>query len=254
MLNLIFIHGISAQPTGYSNTLFRNILKAYKAQLKKRGLTRPAITQAARRLVQKEILWAHRTTDLSNRFLTMQYRVAPRKGKWNFILKGIDPLVIQTLFYVKDKGHKTGPMGVLKTVHREFKRACNNRPENVVVIGHSLGSVIGYDYLFGFRRYKLDPRRTVDAFITLGSPIPLFTSAMGYVENPVSKPKNLKRWVNIIDPDDGVARFCGRHFKKFAIEDLELNTGWDPIGAHTGYWKSGAVAENIAKRLIAWGI
>ncbi|MBN1595582.1 hypothetical protein JW933_06615 [candidate division FCPU426 bacterium] len=250
MTNLIFIHGVNSQPTGYSNRLYKNILTFYQQGLLKQGATRQAASKASRQLVQKEILWAHHTSNWTNRFLTLQYPLQPRTGKWNFILKAVDPLVIQILHYVKDKGHKKGPMDMLKHIHESFREACANRPDNIVVIAHSLGSVIAFDYLFGFRKYKYTGHHPVVAFFTLGSPIPLFTSAMGYVENPVKRPAYLKKWINILDPDDGVARHCATHFRRVSIEDVEINTGWDPLGAHVRYWHTPRVAECIASQLL----
>ncbi|MCD4813319.1 hypothetical protein K8S19_06460 [bacterium] len=254
MTNLVFIHGVDSQSTGYSNLLFKNILKAYKKQLLIKGLKNSVALEKTGLMMQHEILWANRTTNLTSRYLSLQYNIPRRKGKWNFLYKAIDPLAIQTLFYTKDKGHKTGPMSILRTVHQSFKKSCGNKPEKTIVIAHSLGSVIAFDYLFGFRRYKLSKQVNIAGLFTLGSPIPLFASAMGYAENPVTMPPNLAHWINILDPDDGVARHCRLHFKRLFVEDKEINTGWDPLGSHTSYWKSSAVAEFIAQRMIRWNI
>ncbi|MCK5241759.1 hypothetical protein KAR34_04835 [bacterium] len=254
MINLIFIHGVNSQSLGYSNPLYKNIVKYYKQGLLIKGASKRMALTAAQQLVQKEIMWTQKTNDLTNRFLTLQYGLKHRKGKWNSLYKLVDPIAIQILHYVKDKGHKNGPMTILKSVHRLFQQANKSRPEKTIVIAHSLGSVISFDYIFGFRKYKFDRQKTIDAFFTLGSPIPLFTSAMGYVENPAKHPKHLKRWINILDPDDAIARHCSRHFKHMSVKDVELNTGWDPIGTHINYWKTPRVAEYIANCLLKWNI
>lgn len=254
MTNLIFIHGISAQTTGYSNKFFKNIVRAYVASLIKSGVPQKDAQDKASEFVQKELLWADITTDLTNRYLSLQYDFKKRLGKWNFVIKPVDPLVVQIMYYVKDKGHKKGPMSILKDIDYDFKRACSNKPDKVVILAHSLGSVIAYDYVFGFRRYKLNPKICVEALITLGSPIPLFTSAMGYVDNKIKLPDNVKRWINILDPDDGVARYCKPYFKNIGIEDKEVNTSWEPLGAHAGYWKAQGVADVIAEKFQEWKI
>ncbi|MEW6516603.1 MAG: hypothetical protein AB1439_06870 [candidate division FCPU426 bacterium] len=254
-VNLIFIHGVNDQATGYSQALYENILRHYQRLLREQGRTPAEAEQASRRFYQKEVFWANRTSDLTRRFLTLQYRLGRRKGKWNFLLQGIDPLMIQILYYIKDKGDKkTGSMGILRAVHREFRRSWTTPRGKNVVIAHSLGSVIAFDYLFGFRKYRLPARQSVEAFVTFGSPLPLFTTAMGYVESPVQLPRNVRRWINILDPDDSVARYCRPHFKRLSVEDIEMNCGWTPIGAHTGYWRSQPMAELLAKRLLAWGL
>lgn len=255
MTNLIFIHGVNSQTTGFSNTLYRNILKSYKKGLIKNKVSETEAEGKAQALIQKEILWADATTDLTNQYLTWQLDISKRPGKWNFLIKQIDPLVLQILFYVKDKGDKkTGLMCILREVAEDFKKICSSNADKAVIIAHSLGSVIAFDYVFGFRKYKLDPSINVEVLITLGSPIPIFNAGMGHVESEAALPPNLKRWINILDPDDGVARYCRRYFKNLKVEDMEVNTGFGPLSAHAGYWKSERVAESIAKKLIEWRV
>ncbi len=252
MVHIIFVHGVNAQTTGYSNQLFRAILREYITGLRQAGLDAAQAQERGRGLVQHEILWAEETTDLTNRYLTLQFEVSGRKGKWNFIAEAIDPLVIQILHYVKDKGHKKGPMNILKGFDQEIRQLELKPKDKVVFIAHSLGSVITYDYLFGFRKYKFDPRRKVEGFISMGSPIPIFSAAMGHPENDLRLPARIKRWINILDPDDGVARYCKRHYPRLKVEDVEVNTGWTPVGAHAAYWKSQDTAKLIANRLRDW--
>lgn len=253
-VNLVFLHGVNAQPSGYSQALYGSILRHYQRLAREAGKNADQARQAARHLHHKELFWAHRTADLTSRFSTLQYELNQRKGKWDFLLKSMDPLIIQILHYVRDKGFHSGPMNILRAVHREFQRLRADRANPTVVIAHSLGSLIAFDYLFGFRKYRLPHRKSVEALITLGSPLPLFTAAMGYVESGLRLPPRVRRWLNVLDPDDGAARYCRPHFKRLPVEDIELNCGWSPIGAHLGYWKSQALAELIAKRLLAWGL
>ncbi len=248
--NIIFIHGVNSQSTGYSNELYKSIIESYIEQLEESGVDKAESKIKAEMLVQKEILWADVTIDLTNRYGFLQYDLNKKPGKWNFLLRNVDPLVMQILYYVRDKGRKRGPMTILKRVHESFKSACSNKPESVFIIAHSLGSVVAYDYVCGFRKYRMNPKTNVMSFITLGSPIPLFTSAMGYVENRFKWPNNVKSWVNILDPDDGIARFCNPFFKNFKVRDVRVNTGFGPLGAHAGYWKSRETARVIAEKII----
>ncbi len=255
MINLIFIHGVNSQTTGFSNRFYQNILSAYMSALIKNKVSVTEAQAKGQQLIQKEILWANVTIDLTNQYLTWQFSISKRKSFWNFIPKQIDPLVIQILSYVKDKGDKdTGLMTILISVHASMENASSNNSEKTIIIAHSLGSVIAYDYVFGFRKYKLNPSLNVEALITLGSPIPLFTAAMGHVSNPISMPTNLKRWINILDPDDGVARYCSRYFPNLTVEDIAVNTGWNPLNAHADYWTNKKVAGLIAEKLIEWKI
>ena len=250
MTNLVFIHGVNYQQTGYSDRFFNNIIKFYKSALVKKGKTRKEARERASKLIQKEILWADVTTNLANRYTNLQY-VLKQKHGWSIPKRKIDPLAIQIMHYVRDKGHnRKGPMHILKRVHDEFKKSCVNKPDKIIIIAHSLGSVIAFDYLFGFRKYKLSLKVKIDALITLGSPVPLFIASMGFPESKITLPKNIRRWINIIDPDDGIARFCKPHFKKIKVKDIVVNTGWNPINAHTKYFSSKKVARIIAGELI----
>ena len=73
MTNLIFIHGVNSQTTGYSNRLFKNIVKAYRRRLNAEGKSKKIIKEMTSQLIQKEIIWANVTTDLINRYLFLEY-------------------------------------------------------------------------------------------------------------------------------------------------------------------------------------
>src|SRR5690606_41612919 len=73
----------------------------------------------------------------------------------------------EVLRYFSDEdGIASEIRGLLKTVLRQSWRA----DERVLLIGHSLGSVIAYDTLWELSREDGDPGR-VELFMTLGSPL-----------------------------------------------------------------------------------
>lgn len=85
----------------------------------------------------------------------------------------------------------------------------------ILLIGHSLGSVIAYDTLWELSRLEQLPGR-VDLFLTLGSPL-----GLNYVqrrllgkdrEGEESYPGNIRRWVNISSVGDITA--LDREFRK----------------------------------------
>lgn len=254
---IVFIHGISDQKTGYSDGLFNKILSFYKEGLARKKVIKSGILQRVEGLVQNEILWADLTKGLLNEYLKYQYKLKERPGIWdNFIMQPIDPLVLQILYYVKDKGtKKDNTMRVLKRVEDTFKDKVFLRPNKTVIVAHSLGSVIAFDYVFGFRKkYKLSSSIDVTGLLTMGSPIPLFTAAMGHVTSDVKLPKNVREWVNVFDHDDGVARYCAPCFKNTGVKDVDINTSIFPLKAHTHYWYSDDIAEFIANKLIEWDV
>jgi hypothetical protein len=74
-----------------------------------------------------------------------------------------------------------------------------------LVIGHSLGSVVAYEYLC------LEPDQNVATLVTLGSPLGLRTVQDSLrtkdADGRPAHPPGVKRWVNIRDVDDPVT--CG---------------------------------------------
>ncbi|MFD3722106.1 hypothetical protein [Streptomyces sp. NPDC058674] len=106
-------------------------------------------------------------------------------------------------------------IGNLKQVTRflkdeEFKKLVLERlnaeikGDTRVLIGHSLGSIVAYEYLCRYRP------SSVNAFITLGSPLGIdkmiFEKLTPRPEKGVGVwPGEVKRWVNIADTDDVVA-------------------------------------------------
>jgi hypothetical protein len=258
-LKLIFIHGISAQNTNYAQALFAGIMAAARRQLAAQGQDPAAIETTLRAVVEHEILWANFTTDLTNRYLQLAY---PLPFFWGALTRPVDPLVIQILEYVKDKGDKaSGVMNILSGVDQEFQTIFGytdigqdpapGEGHHAIVIGHSLGSVIAFDYLFGFRpHHRLHRNITVPSFITLGSPLPLFTSAMGHPDSDVTLPTNVQRWVNIRSPRDAVARPLRPFFRNIPIDEHLVRTSFWPFAAHTAYQHDPATANLIAAEVI----
>lgn len=248
MMNLIFIHGVNQQTTGYSRGFYNLILKNYKGILAKKGCAQKEIDEKASQLVQKELLWADTTADLTNRYLTFEFGPKKKSFLCNLIAPGIDPVVIQILYYVKDKGDKnSGVMNILGRVDNKFKEYQKDGMKDCIIVAHSLGSVIAFDYVFGFRKYKLDPSVNVKAFITMGSPIPIFTTSMGHIESDLKLPANVNQWVNILDKDDAIARYCVPFFKNIDIREIEVDTGINPMKSHGFYWKSKQTAKKVAE-------
>ena len=94
----------------------------------------------------------------------------------------------------------------------------------VLVIGHSLGSVITYDTLWALSNLEHLPGK-VDLFLTLGSPL-----GMNYVQQRLlghhmsgehKYPSNIRHWINIAADGDLIA--LDRYLAKDFGEMLELN-------------------------------
>lgn len=108
--------------------------------------------------------------------------------------------------------------------------------EEIVFIGHSMGTIILYDYL------KEIGDSRVRTFITTGCPLPLIKKEK-YTDLPAIK------WVNYWEDSDPVAH---KLFRKFIVDEEFENynfwKGWNWL-SHLGYFKSRKLASKIEKVL-----
>jgi predicted alpha/beta hydrolase family esterase len=98
-----------------------------------------------------------------------------------------------------------------------------------VLIGHSLGSLVAYEYLC------LHPDSGVDTLITLGSPLALRSiqdslRTAGADGRPMAPP-GLVRWVNVRDRSDPVSCGGGLSATWSAVADELVDNGDDPHAA-----------------------
>jgi len=110
----------------------------------------------------------------------------------------------------------------IRNVLKDQLRPLLKNNEKVLLIGHSLGSVIAYDTLWELSHQE-HIHSKVDLFLTLGSPL-----GMNYVqsrlkgsdyENEMKYPANIKRWVNVAAEGDITALD-----REFADDFSEMKT------------------------------
>jgi hypothetical protein len=89
---------------------------------------------------------------------------------------------------------------IRELLHGELARAWAD-DEKVLLIGHSLGSVIAYDALWELSHGAAPGRGSVDLFMTIGSPLGtrfIRRSVRGANERERKRyPTNIRRWVNL---------------------------------------------------------
>jgi hypothetical protein len=142
-------------------------------------------------------------------------------------------------------------------IHNTVMEACRQRPgEPLVIIAHSLGGVIAYDY-------AADPafadRPPIDLLVTIGSQVALFAE-YGLVQGatipvelgprthrPIYKELYLcDQWLNFYDPADFLSFPIGRMFQG-AAEGDQINVSGKPFPAsHSAYWDNDQLYEAIA--------
>jgi hypothetical protein len=153
----------------------------------------------------------------------------------------------------------------------------------LVVVAHSLGSVIASDYAWDAQHPETGRARGANPFermetlaglVTFGSTLPLFTLALPRVvaiAPPRASPglteavRRVARWDNYYDPDDvlgwplktiapGGPLAPGEHAYADAVDadhPIEVGgplTGWSPL-AHTAYWSDRDFLDPVAARI-----
>jgi len=164
--------------------------------------------------------------------------------------------------YLSERGDGNEPGLIASKVItdlREAKKLARSKEEPLVVISHSFGGEIVYDILTHYA-----PEIEVDVWITVGSQVGLFeemsllwTSAGRIDKNAatnqsVTSPKNVKRWINIIDSNDVLGFLIEPIFTPHStgtVKDYLYNTAFPIYGAHSGYFKWPSFYKRMAKRL-----
>jgi hypothetical protein len=147
---------------------------------------------------------------------------------------------------------------VRQLVHTAIWQASAARPqEPLVLIAHSLGGVIAYDYL-------ADPafhdRPAVDLLVTVGSQVALFAEygllqasqvarqRGGIPQRTMSRAAGLRgAWLNIYDPDDFLSFPIGGIFPPEAGSDRSCPAGKPFPASHSAYWHNDEVYAAIAE-------
>lgn len=129
--------------------------------------------------------------------------------------------------------------------------------QRILLIAHSMGSLIGYDVL---RELESDPGRTISHLVTIGSPLGLpYVSAKIREEfGEARTPECVERWSNLSDPGDKVAIDCNldddyrANSASVSVDDVFVNNGYrSPEGEANnhksyGYLRTPEMADRIA--------
>jgi hypothetical protein len=269
---VMIVHGVGRPDPGFADGLMGDLAKRF------RGAT------GTDDLVMKPAFWAPVLQDAENelwrrlgtggpmdfvklrRFMmdfaadAIAYQPAPRERA---IYEGVHQVLAKTL---RDLSAAAGPTAPL------------------VVISHSLGTVIASNYFYdlhhqGKRKIvpksvfkkmgpsPLDRAETLALFFTLGSPLALWSLRYRDFGKPIvvpspqlgkHHPKMKGGWVNFYDQDDVIGyplRTINSAYKRAVKEDRAVNVGgllssWNPT-AHTEYWTDRDVVKPIAEELVS---
>lgn len=119
--------------------------------------------------------------------------------------------------------------------------------DHTVLIGHSLGSVIGFDVLD--RLNATEATRRVDLLCTLGSPLAKFVF-LGHAGRSKRRPAIVANWRNIYSPRDVIANALDGPYD--GVSDLPIGTSLLPWSAHSAYWSHVDVVADLAAQVDSW--
>lgn len=134
----------------------------------------------------------------------------------------------------------------------------------VVVVAHSLGCKIVFDYLCdvqtgqGIWAGETHPSEfqklaNLRLLITTGCNLPFFESAVPDTEQRFFRPNEQFQWVNFYDRDDLLGwplRPLGGRFAEI-VDDEERNHIGSPLTSHIRYWTDKELNDEIAERVFA---
>lgn len=105
----------------------------------------------------------------------------------------------QVAAYLDDTDLKRAILEIASSAIQDAANKAEEGDEPLIVVAHSLGSVIALEALAEFTG------RSVNLLMTIGSPLSTETVASRMNSNARRWPESVKKWVNVADPDDVVA-------------------------------------------------
>ena len=146
------------------------------------------------------------------------------------------------------------PQRVLEALRRAQHRK-NTKGERIVVVTHSMGGQLFYDAAGCF--VPADPELRdirIDHWISCGSQVSLFAELGLFNGQPgAHKPQKLMRpecvqaWTNYYDGNDFVGYIMAPVFD--GVQDIEYDTGYGLVSAHSGYLGRPSFFQDIARRI-----
>lgn len=124
--------------------------------------------------------------------------------------------------------------------------------DKLIVVAHSMGGNIAYDVLTHFLpELKCDLLLTVGSQVGLFEELKLFRSSDRSVPSAnaktVPKPRNVVRWINVMDRNDVLAYATSRIFAD--SEDMAFDTETHPFSAHSMYFYRPHFHQRLNARL-----
>lgn len=256
-LAVLVIHGMGEQTPDFADEMIDELKE--KLDDRQSGLSR--------RVVWQTVHWADLLDSKEQDFLNQVNRV----HKLGF--KGLRSFVVKTLGDAIAYRRVADGGGFYKQVHERvrermqelFQQKLGGKAVPLVVLAHSLGCRILYDYIRDAQQQgnnDYEDMSWLAGFLTFGCNLPLFQFAEDQPETISFPGKNVPasmrshaKWLNFYDKHDILA-FPLRQieaYKDLVHKDIALNVGavyssWNPI-SHTEYWTDNDFTHAVADYL-----
>ena len=168
------------------------------------------------------------------------------------------------------------PQDMYSRIHTEvhdqvvaLRSELGNADKPLIVIAHSLGSIIMSNYIWdeqrnqGFGGTAFEKMETLAGFFTFGSTIAVVSLAYDPIESIVfppaalpDPPRSVARWDNFFDRDDVLGyplKSLSSSYGASVSADREINAGgllfsWNPF-SHTRYWTDKDFVRPVAQSI-----
>lgn len=140
--------------------------------------------------------------------------------------------------------------GEIRAKVREAISKAELRAKKVILVGHSLGSVIAFDIAVAELVDNKSSR--LAALVTMGSPLNWVSEIRRAEACEKMEALRIKSipWINFWDPEDPVPEFMELDRKVFHdVQNIKVESKKKLISAHCNYWNDKDVAQTIAKML-----
>jgi hypothetical protein len=263
-LGMLIIHGVGWQAKEFADAMIRKVSE----RLNKYGADKTEIAF-------EKIYWHLILSGREDKLLTDLFPEDKTPHKFSFIRW----LRRKVSYCIGDvTGYQTPPFQndvahdhIHNVVHKEIvrlKERLGREDRPVVVIAHSMGSVIMSDYIWDRQNWgkqkkegpdpygetSFERMETLAGFITCGSPIPLYAIAHDPIvrikfphDNLADKLKTNAKWKNFFYFGDVLGwplRGLGLGYED--TEDIRIQ-GAIPVICHTKYWKDDNFIEPVAE-------
>ncbi len=266
-LAIVSIHGMGSQPKDFAAAMQQELRQRYAGPS---DLVFDSIHWAPVLTGSEDTLWSKVSGSYDLDFVKLRRFVLNALGDsiaYQPLKSSADPKVKDVYRLIHEE--------VGNTLQRIAQKAGGDAP--LVIIAHSLGSVIISNYLWDLWKSSssenppqkpqtpLERGETLAGFVTFGSPIALWSLRYADLGEPIpfphsklatNYPKTPGRWINFFDQDDILGyplKGINPKYKKVVTEDRQISvgnlfTGWNP-SAHMEYWTDDDFTKPVASLL-----